>query len=313
MISIIKAAAKLCVVVAAMATFLRATPSYAETPYYASNTGSGSSCTFAQPCPLYIAIGSAGLASGTGRVICLGPIDGTANSSTGLTGSGNQTTEVICPQGAQGGILSTGANQTLRMNGLTLLGNQGGIETLRFFGSGTLILENCAFVDGSAVALDLEPNGPLNVVIKNSRISNNPSGILLKPASGGSINATFDHVTIAGNAGGGIRADSSNGPITVDISDSVIVDNVANGLNISSGTGTQNDMVNVIRTTIAKNGLNGIQTGGSNAAVLLNASTLDSNTNGATSASNGARIISYGNNQIIGPAGSGFTGTASLQ
>jgi hypothetical protein len=53
--------------------------------------------------------------------------------------------------------------------------------------------------------------------------------------------------------------------------------------------------------------------GGSNAAVLLNASTLDSNTNGATLASNGARILSHGNNQIIGTPGSGFTGSASLQ
>ena len=72
-------------------------------------------------------------------------------------------------------------------------------------------------------------------------------------------------------------------------------------------------MVNIIRTTIAKNGLVGIQTGGSNAAVLLNASTLDSNTNGATLAYNGAHILSYGNNQIIGTPGSGFTGSASLQ
>ena|ERR1700722_11836731 len=171
---------------------------------------------------------------------------------------------------------------------------------------------NIGFSNG--VGVEVAPGaGNADVTILDSVINNNAGGILLKPAAGGSINAALDHVTIVNNNGGGIRADSSNGPITVDISDSVIVDNVANGLNISSGTGTQNDMANVIRTTIAKNGLNGIQTGGSNAAVLLNASTLDSNTNGATSASNGARIISYGNNQIIGPAGSGFTGTAPLQ
>ena len=42
--------------------------------------------------------------------------------------------------------------------------------------------------------------------------------------------------------------------------------------------------------------------------------TVDSNTNGATLESNGARILSYGsNNQIIGTSGSGFTETASLQ
>jgi hypothetical protein len=311
MISIIKAAAKLCVVVAAMATFLRATPSYAETPYYASNTGSGSSCTFAQPCPLYIAIGSAGLASGTGRVICLGPIDGTANSSTGLTGSGNQTTEVICPQGAQGGILSTGANQTLRINGLTLLGIQGGLETLRFLGSGTLILENCAFVDGTAIALDLEPNGPLNVVIKNSRISNNSSvGIILKPASGGSINATFDHVTVTENGAAGIRLDTTNGPVTADLTDSVIFNNAGNGFGVTSGAGQA--VVSITRSVIAKNGGVGVAANGPAAGVMIDATLLDSNAT-ATSVASGGHILTYGNNRIVGPAGSGFTGTATLQ
>jgi hypothetical protein len=216
MISIIKAAAKLCVVVAAVATFLRTTPSHAETAYYASNTGSGVSCTLTQPCQLSVAIAQASGASGTGRAICLDAIDETQSSGVNI---GNQTTEVICPQGAQGSIFSAGPNQTLRVNGLTFLGVQGGLGTLRFTGNGTLILENCAFVDGSAVALDLEPNGPLNVVIKNSRISNNPSGMLLKPAAGGSITATFDHVTVIDNTGGGIKIDTTNGPVTVDITD----------------------------------------------------------------------------------------------
>src|ERR1700729_1835867 len=108
--------------------------------------------------------------------------------------------------------------------------------------------------------------------------------MLLKPAAGGSITATLDHVTITNNNGGGIKADSSNGPVTVDIFDSNISENIANGLNISSGTGTQNDMVSITRSTIAKNGLVGIQAGGSNGAVMLDATLLDSNASGATTA-----------------------------
>jgi hypothetical protein len=304
MISIIKAVAKLCVVVAAVATFLRTTPSYAETAYYASNTGSGVSCTLSQPCALPVAIAQASGASGTGRAICLNAID------AGLLGSdvdiGNQTTEVICPQGAQGFISSSGANQTLRVNGLTLSGAS------RFTGSGTLILENCAFVDGTAVALDLEPNGPLNVVIKNSRISNNPSGMLLKPAAGGSINVTIDHVTIADNTGGGIKVDTTNGPVTVDITDSVVSNNSGNGINAVGGAGGQN-MVSIKNSVIAKNAVAGVQANGANAGVLISTTLLDQNAAGALSVLNGGHISTYGNNSVVGSIGSGFTATAPLQ
>ena len=204
MFSMIRTIAKLCIVVAAVATFLRTTPSCAETPFYASNTGSGASCTLTQPCELGEAIVRANLVSGTGRVICLNAIDLTQSTGAGLT-TGSQTTEVFCPEGALGAILSNGANETLRVNGLTLLGGLGGVGDSKFLGSGTLILENCAFVDGTGIAIDIEPNGPLNLVIKNTRISNNASGVLIKPAAGGSVTATFDGVTIDDNSGGGLK------------------------------------------------------------------------------------------------------------
>jgi hypothetical protein len=40
---------------------------------------------------------------------------------------------------------------------------------------------------------------------------------------------------------------------------------------------------------------------------------LDSNTAGATSVVSGGRLLTYGNNHIVGSAGSGFTGTAPSQ
>jgi len=215
-----------------------------------------------------------------------------------------------------------GSNQVIKIRNLTFNGQpNGGSAAIQFTGSGTLILENCVFENfPGGAALQIEPSGPFSLVIKNSRISNNAAGVLIQPIviGGGinmkpSVNATFDHVTVSQNSGGGIHTDSSDGPITVDIADSTISDNASNGFNANSGTGTHNNMVNIIRTTIAKNGLVGIQSSGSNAAVLLNASTLDSNTNGATDVLNGASIVSYGNNQIIGSPGSGFTGLASLQ
>jgi hypothetical protein len=308
--------AKLFAIAVALTAFLPVAPLFAANIVaWISSTGSDSNpCTAALPCATFFqAINSIG-AGLNGQVNCL-PSVGTAGSnlffSVSVTIDCAGVYEASTPN--EGALVPGGTNQVVKIRNLTISGSTGGWPAMKFIGSGTLIIENCAFENMSGIALDIEPNGPLNLVIKNSRVSNNAAGVLLKPAAGGSVTASFNGITITNNSGGGLRADSSNGPITVDISDSVIAENVSNGLNITSGTGTQNDMVNIIRTTIAKNGLVGIQAGGSNAAVLLNASTLDSNTNGATLSSNGGRIISYGNNQLIGAPGSGFTGSLSLQ
>jgi hypothetical protein len=311
-IAIIRALASFPSAAVALAIVLSASPSFAlENIAYVTATGSGTSCTAAAPCA---DVGTAILAIGSqGRVVCL---NGNAPQDPGLNTSVLSGTfvDIDCPQGLVGHLqfFTTGApTATVRIQHLTFRGDEG----LLFQTGGTLILDDCVFLDtfSTFMALDIEPNGPLNLVIKNSRISNNGAAVFLKPAAGGSINATFDHVMITDNTGGGIKADSSNGPISVDISDSVISENTANGLNISSGTGTQNDLVNITRSTIAKNGLVGIQTGGSNGAVMLDATLLDSNVNGATSLVGAGRILSYGNNRIVGSAGSGFSGSLGMQ
>ena len=303
--------AKLFAVTIVLTAFLHVAPVFAVPVTWASSTGSDSnSCTAANPCASII---GAMVVDNFGQVNCLN-----APSTIGSLRIDTDTSATIdCAsvwQPSMGIIaLILNGNQQMKIRNVTFSGARGGLSAIKVSGRGTLILENCVFENLAGTALDIEPTGALNLVIINSRISNNAAGVLIKPAAGGSVTATFNGVTIVNNGGGGIRADSSNGPITMDITDSLIADNVSNGLNISSGTGTQNDMVNIIRTTIAKNGLVGIQSGGSNAAVLLNASTLDSNGNGATLASNGGRITSYGNNQIIGTPGSGFTGSTPLQ
>jgi hypothetical protein len=174
-----------------------------------------------------------------------------------------------------------------------------------------VILDDCVFTDAAVDALDIEPSGPLNLVIRNSRISNGgAAGIILKPAAGGSINATFDHVTVTGNSGGGIRADSTNGLINLDVTDSEISNNTANG--IIAIAGASQNMVSVKNSVIARNGQVGIAANGANAGVIAQTTLLDQNVAGATSLS-GGHIITYQNNSIIGSAGSGFTATASPQ
>ena len=194
-----------------------------------------------------------------------------------------------------------------------LAGSSSGAVAIQVIGSANLILEDCVFENTPGAALDIEPNGPLNLVIRNSRISNGSTvAIVLKPAAGGSINATFDHVTVTKNGGGGIRLDTTNGPVTADVTDSVITNNTGNGLSAQGGAGGA-AMLSIHNGVIANNGAAGVNATGTNGAALVDTTLLDSNASGATSVASGGRIVTYGNNRIVGTAGSGFTGTASLQ
>jgi hypothetical protein len=314
MISIVQVVARLCVVIGAVAVFLPNTPSYAaDSFFWASNTGTGLDCTFTSPCSLSAAIAVASAVTGIGQVRCLGPVDPAGTFTNNLQTDGN-TVDVNCPQGFINSLTISSTDQTLRVDGLTMGFPPLSTVNLKFTGSGTLILENCAFVEGNfpSSALDIEPNGALNLVIRNCRISENDAGILLKPAAGGSINATLDHVVITDNAGGGIKLDTTNGPVTVDISNSTISKNSGNGMNAVGGAGGPS-MFNIHNSIVAKNGAAGVQVNGATAAVMIDTTLLDSNATGATAVLNGGHMLTYGNNRIVGTAGSGFTGPAALQ
>ena len=311
MISTIRAIAKLLVVAVAVAASLPVASSHAQNIEYVSATGSDSnSCTPALPCAdVQGALAKGGLLSGESvRVICIG---GSEVNSIGIFLNEGATADVDCPQGDLPFFSSAGGVVTVRFRHLSL-GEASVASAITASSGGTFILEDCVFTDSTAAELDVEPNGPLNLVIRNSRISNSGSGILLKPAAGGSIHAILDHVTIADNSGGGIKIDTTNGPVTTDITDSDISNNGGNGINAVGAAGGQN-IVSIKNSVIAKNGAAGVQANGANAAVLAQVTLFDQNASGATSVVGSGHISTYGNNSIIGSAGSGFTGTAPLQ
>jgi Right handed beta helix region len=318
----IRIMAKLFVATVALTVFWQAAPLSAEPFTWVSSTGNSSgTCPITQPCTT-LATAMANTDAG-GQVNCLnspGIFEGTIfgfTASLTIDCVGVHTGFGSIPQ-----IGLSGTGQVFKVRNLTIsgVGTNGGSTTtttaIKLTGSGTLILENCVFenfnASGAGPALDIEPNGPLNLVIKNSRISNNTAaGVLIKPASGGSVTATFEGVTITKNAGG-LRTDTTNGAVRLDISNSTISNNANNGLIAIGGAGGQN-MVSVGSGVIASNSQAGIEASGANAAVLVNNTLLDSNAGGAISAVSGGRILTYQNNRTIGSPGTGFTGTASPQ
>lgn len=306
---------KLCFTIVTVATCLPAQPSSAGNFAYMSATGGGAACTAAAPCATFIDAFALLLPS-SGRIICL---DAVADSQGFSLSASNLTFDIDCPAGSWTGVASVpvlnfiGPNLTLTFRNMAFNGVGGSTSAIKVGnnGSGTLIFENCVFANFSSPALDIEPKAAFNLVITNSRISGSESGVLLKPNAGGSINATFDHVRITQNTGGGIKIDTTNGPVSTDLTNSVVSDNGGNGINAVGGAGGQN-MVSIKNSVIAKNAVAGVQANGANAGVLIATTLLDQNATGATSVVGAGSMLTYGNNDIVGSIGSGFTGTAPL-
>jgi len=309
----IRMIAKLFAVTVIFTAFLHVAPVSAASVVWISSAGSDANQCFAtQPCTTFSKALTQLFADG--QINCLnspGPSDYAAEASISFT--------IDCAGGVyqmedpySGAFYLYGTNQVVKIRNLTISGALYGFPGINVVGSGTLILENCVFENIRGTALDIEPTGLFNLVMTNSRISNGASGVLLKPAAGGSVTATFNGVTIADNTGGGIKTDATNGAVSVDISNSTISNNGGNSMNAVGGAGGTN-MLNIHNSVIAKNGSAGVQANGTNAAALIDTTLLDTNTAGATSAVGSGRVLTYGNNRIIGTLGSGFTGSAALQ
>jgi hypothetical protein len=218
----IRVIAKLFAVAVVLIAFLPVQPSSAANfVAFVSATAVGGACTQAAPCGnIETAIGT--VSNSGGRIVCETPVQ----ENSPIVFAGAATFVFDCPSTSWlGGFNFFGSNITLKFQHIDFSGIANGV--LKVNGSGTLIFEDCVFEEFAGVALEIFPNGPLNLVITNSRISNSGAGVVIKPAAGGSVTATFDRVTIADNMGGGVKADATNGPINLAISNSTITKNAA--------------------------------------------------------------------------------------
>jgi Right handed beta helix region len=213
--------------------------------------------------------------------------------------------------------VSAGVNDVVILRGLefesyVISGGLPGLTGVHLISAGALHIENCTFRNFTTAGIEFTPTNAAKLYVANSTVQHNATGVMINPGSGGSVDASFDTVAITENTGGGLKAQTTtSGPVTVDISNSTISYNAGNGLNAVSGAGGAN-MLNLSHDVIASNGSAGVQANGASSAALIDTTLLDSNTAGATSAVGGGRLLTYGNNRIVGSAGSGFTGPAAL-
>jgi len=216
--------------------------------------------------------------------------------------------------------ITAGANGVVTLRGLTLNAVNSSIGVL-INNASQVNIENCLIMNQNAGGIEVIPStdgqsqtlaSSFNIEIQDSTITGNAGGIKIAPTTATPINVIIDKTRINNNTGGGLKADgTSGGPITVSISDSTISLNAGNGVNAVGPS--NNVIINLNNDVIASNADSGVQANGANAAVVVNNTSILDNTVGDTASVSGGRVLTYGNNRIIGNVGSGFTGTLSPQ
>jgi hypothetical protein len=228
---------------------------------------------------------------------------------------------VLTSSGTSGIVVSAGANDIVYLRGMTFDGsNQPGASGVVFNSGAQLQVSDCVFFNFATSGITFSPGAgsgmTTELIVRDSILANNASGILIKPGSGIAAKILLDRVKIQDNAGSGVTADATGGSGTIqtEISDSSVSQNASNGITAISGPGSVT--VQVMRTVAASNGSAGIQSNQSNggiATVTVGTSALYGNRIAAQSIGGGA-VLSYSNNVVAGNGtNGGFTGTAGLQ
>jgi len=277
-------------------------------------------CTRTAPC-LTFAAALAQTAAG-GEIDILDPGDFGAVTITKAVNITNDAgaAGAIPASGTSGIVISAGAGDVINLHGLVFDGaNASGTSGVVFLSGALLNISQCAVVGFTTSGITFSPGTgsatTTQLVVQDTTILDNTTGLLIRPTDGIAANAALDRLHIDNNTGEGLRVDGSggSGAINATLVDSTASLNAGNGIDAVGGPG--NVTVGIRRVVASANGVAGIaanQTSGGIASVTVDSSGLYGNVIAAR-ATSGAGLLSYSNNQVAGNATNGsFTGTASL-
>jgi subtilase family serine protease len=291
--------------------------------FVSATLGSDSNpCTRMSPCMTF----AAALAQTTagGEIVVIDPGDFgpvTIAKAVSISYDADSAAGATPLSGTSGIVVSAGANDPINLRGLTFDGvNASGTSGVVFLSGARLHIEDCVFLGFTTSGITFSPGAgsaiTTQLVVQDSTILNNATGLLIQPTGGIAANVAMRRLRIDNNTGEGLRVDGTagSGAVKATIADSTASHNAGNGIDAVSGPG--NATVDVMRMVAASNGSAGIQSNqasGGTASVTVGSSVIYLNAIGMQ-ASGGAGLLSYGNNQVTGNASNGsFTGTASLQ
>jgi hypothetical protein len=239
----------------------------------------------------------------------------TLTKSITLDGGGGQVASILSSPGVNGINVSAQATDVIILRNLRING-AGGATGVQINTAAKVNIEKCEIFGFATSGVTAAPGSATTVLvnIQETTLNNNSVAVSSKPTGAATVNMSINHSFIDLN-GGGIKIDGTGGGSSnVGINDSSISLNAGNAVNAVSGP-SGNVAIDLMRDIVTKNGAAGVQsnnTTGGTAAVTVGESLLSNNASAWSVIATGS-LLSYKNNQVTGPVGTGPSGQANFQ
>jgi hypothetical protein len=239
----------------------------------------------------------------------------TLTKSITLDGGGGQVASILSSPGVNGVNVSAQATDVIILRNLRING-AGGATGVQINTAAKVNIEKCEIFGFATSGVTAAPGSATTVLvnIQETTLNNNSVAVSSKPTGAATVNMSINHSFIDLN-GGGIKIDGTGGGSSnVGINDSSISLNAGNAVNAVSGP-SGNVAIDLMRDIVTKNGAAGVQsnnTTGGTAAVTVGESLLSNNASAWSVIATGS-LLSYKNNQVTGPVGTGPSGQANFQ
>lgn len=218
--------------------------------------------------------------------------------------------------GIQGGVLaslsdainiSVAAADRVTLRGLSIEGVGSGLVGVDIYGGGTVTIEQSriyGFRSGSAIGVRFTPSAAAQLIIQDSVIADNTTGVLLRPAVAGRSKVSLRRVSMTGNVDGLVAEGMQSGAdLRTQLSECSASNNSGSGLVSRGYAGASSLMAD--GTQITNNGGFGVVSEGANSQVILGRSVIADNSVGVATFNSGA-LLSYKDNSINrNPGGDG--------
>ena len=265
---------------------------------YVSITGSDSNpCSLTAPCRHFQAAVNA--TSAGGEVDALDPGGyGALTIGQAVTIDGEGWSYVAPgPSGVAISVNASSGNVVLRGLSLNGVGVTGSIGIA--FNGASLNVQNCVIQNFSLVGIDFSPASASHLSVLDTLVSGNGiNGIQISPTGSALVVGIISRVTMEGNGSSGLIVSTpGDGSIQVTVSDSVSENNTSIGLSASANGGTAKMMVR--NSTIANNGVNGLEADYAGATIWFSRTTITGNGTGWFEYMSGV-VATFGTNEIVG-------------
>jgi len=239
-------------------------------------------CSRTAPCKTFAGAISKTAASGEISVLDPGGF-GAVTITKSITISGDGTLAGILNALTNGVIINAATTDVVQLRNISIAGFGTGTNGIRVLQAGMVVIDRVTIADqsGSGIDITTAQSAPMNVIVRNSVISNvldaaATAGIKMS-SSASTVNVVIDGVSIQG-----VDYVGATPPATLPA-----------GVLVGTGATAHLD-----RVTISRAGI-GVAATTATSTAYLSDSTISQNATGL-SATNSARIISYNNNRLRG-------------